>query len=965
MKKHVLLSGLLVAANCLMAQTNPFFSEYIEGTSNNKALEIYNPTSSAIDLTASNYVVQVFANGALITAPTNTIALTGTIEPGKTFVISHTLFALVVPVGTVQQKNASINFNGDDAVILKKGGASGEILDVIGQVGTDPGTEWKTGTTTTLNMTITRKLSITNGDIIPSDAFDVASEWIATSVDDVSNLGKHNSTIVVSKFTLTPENLSFSTSAINTPSLSKKFVLVNNDTINNFKVVAGTNFEVSKDSLTGFVSSFKDTSLTQNQKAFKYFVRYVPSSGFSHTSKVLIDSILPSKSSLALNVSGQVISTSVIPISAIQSDKKSTPFKGVPVIVEGVVTKDLQKATEQKGFFIQDLSPDTSNLTSEGIFVFDSLGSVDVVVGNVVKVSGTADELFNQTVIRKVTSIIVTKAQNDLPTPVTISLPVDSIGVFERYEGMLVNFSQKLAVTEVYNLGRYGEILLSPNTPLITPTNFIDPNDVLASGNTFTGTSNISAIKNQVDLNNRSKIVLADDNNTENPNPIPFIDPTTKTLRVGSTIDTLRGVLSFDFGVYRIYTVNKPKFNYDSRPTLPPTVGNANVKIAAMNVLNFFNGDGNGGGFPTARGAKNMLEFQRQKTKLVAAIKGLDADIVGVMEVENDGDGAKSALKELIDTINVSQSIENKYAFVMETGANGNPGTDQIKVGILYKPSRVTPSGVASFYNTASFTSLGRPPLAQTFSLNSNGEKVTVVVNHFKSKGCGTLIDLDSDQLDGQSCYNDTRKKQADELLIFINSIIDATNDSDVVTIGDFNAYNEEDPLDKFRVGGLQNLLANSYSYVFDGQLGALDHAFATKSLVKQMTGVDKWHINSVEPRIIDYTTAFKTQDLFVANAFRSSDHDPLLMGFDLVRQVITDLENQEKSNGLNVYPNPVKRGHILNFNSNANATLHNALGNEVSKSSLNGEINTENLVSGIYFLNIRGSKTVKVIITD
>lgn len=963
MKIFPLLTILVIASNCLKAQNTLFFSEYIEGSSNNKALEIFNPAEADIDLTTQSIVVQIYANGS--SSPTYTIPLTGILNSGKTYVITHSSFALALPSGTVQQTSASVNFNGDDAIVLRAGSLTGTILDVIGQIGFRPTNPpaWAAGSISTLDHTLIRNPSITHGDANGSDLFNVSLEWTSKSIDDVADLGKHGGLVSIPKFYLNPENISFTTSALGIPSVSKKFILVNNDTIKNLKITAGSNFEISSDSLIGFGQTFNDTSTSAKTQDYKFFVRYNPTSGFTHTSKIMVDTIWPQKVPLTLKVNGQVTGDALVPISTIQSSAKSTPLKGVKVIIKGIVTKDLQKVAEQKGFFLQDLNPDTSALTSEGIFVFDSLGNVDVAVGNVVTVSGTADELYNQTAIKKVTSVTVNEAFQVLPIPIIVSLPLDSVGMLESYEGMLVKFTQKLAVSEVYNLGRYGEILLSLNKPFFTPTNFIDPNDNPPSGNTDLGTSNVSFIQDQIDLQNRSKILLTDDLNTQNPNPIPFIDPVSKTLRIGSTIDTLKGILAYDFGVYHLYTVNAPKINYDPRPAVP-NVGAANLKVAAMNVLNFFNGNGMGGGFPTDRGATTAFELRRQKTKIVAAIKGLDADILGMMEMENDGDGENSALKELVDSVNIGQSALNKYSIVTESNASGNPGTDAIKVAMIYKISKVTPLGPAVFCNSAAFTNLGRPPLAQTFLLNTNSEKLTVIVNHFKSKGCGTATGLDADQLDGQSCWNETRKKQAAELLIFINTLIFSTKDSDVVIMGDFNAYNEEDPLDRFRQGGLQTLLENSYSFAFDGQLGALDHAFATKSLAKQLTGIDKWHINSVEPRIIDYTTAFKTEDLYISNPYRASDHDPLLIGFKLGKSP-AGLEKRTDIKEYNVYPNPVKRGNILNFNPDKNGTLLNFQGQELTKSHKKGEINTANLTPGIYWLNMEGAKASKVIVTE
>ncbi len=187
-----------------------------------------------------------------------------------------------------------------------------------------------------------------------------------------------------------------------------------------------------------------------------------------------------------------------------------------------------------------------------------------------------------------------------------------------------------------------------------------------------------------------------------------------------------------------------------------------------------------------------------------------------------------------------------------------------------------------------------RPPLAQTFRQNSTGEMFTVVVNHLKSKGCdAAAVGLDADQHDGQSCYNDRRRQQAQRLLSFVNStVIPTSGDPDVLLIGDFNSYAQEDPIRLDLIGGgfVDESAAfggvNAYSYVFDGQAGYLDQALATASLSTQITGVVDWHINADEPSALDYNTEFKSAgqqtSFYAPDAYRASDHDPVLIGLAL-----------------------------------------------------------------------------------
>ncbi|ULL19840.1 hypothetical protein DVH26_17200 [Paenibacillus sp. H1-7] len=162
-----------------------FFSEYVEGSSNNKAVEIFNGTDHEIDL--SNYTVELYSNGA--STATNTFNFTaGTaIASGDVFVIVNSSSGAALKA----KKNAEssvTNFNGDDTLLLKKNGV---VIDTIGQLGFDPGTKWADSGVETVDKTLVRKSSVVTGDNQPEDSFNPSLEWVAFPIDTFSNLGTH------------------------------------------------------------------------------------------------------------------------------------------------------------------------------------------------------------------------------------------------------------------------------------------------------------------------------------------------------------------------------------------------------------------------------------------------------------------------------------------------------------------------------------------------------------------------------------------------------------------------------------------------------------------------------------------------------------------------------------------------------------------------------------------------------
>ena len=457
------------------------------------------------------------------------------------------------------------------------------------------------------------------------------------------------------------------------------------------------------------------------------------------------------------------------------------------------------------------MNADADPLTSEAIFVvsptFPQVGQRVQVQGTVANTNGltqfTAGARFD---------LPTGDGVFPLPAAVTPVLPfppttVNGTAYLERFEGMRVVFPDPLFVADTFNLGRFGEVGLSANDRLFIPTNTVDPNDAPANGVSTSGVGNVPEITAEEDLNQRSRFIL-DDARDARPAPIPFLRDGGpgggRTLRVGDSTRGLAGILTFGFGNYRLQPTGVVTFDATNpRPAVPEPVG-GNVTVAESNVLNYFNTFGG----PDDRGADSAAELDRQRAKLVAVLSTLDADVVGLTEVENNGSGPGSALNDLVNApglgLNSTQIAAGRAPYAIAPPPSDPFGTDAIKVAFLYKASRVTPVGPALTDN-ANFAVYNRPPLAQRFSVNATGGTFYVTINHFKSKGGSGATGLDADQGDGQSQFNDRRRQQSAALVSFLNGL--AVNDPDILVIGDLNAYGEEDPIDVFRAAGYVDLI--------------------------------------------------------------------------------------------------------------------------------------------------------------
>lgn len=879
-----------------------FFSEYIEGSSNNKALEIYNGTGALVNL--AGYNVQQFSNGNATAGLT--INLTGTIAPGDVFVLAHSSSDPAILAQADQTSGAGL-FNGDDALTLRNGTT---VVDVIGQIGFDPGTEWGSGLTSTADNTLRRKADVCAGDPDGSDVFDPSVQWDGFATNTFDGLGSHTANCGGSTEDVAP-TISSTTPADGAAgvALDSSLAVTFSEPVDvaedGFALACGetaVEFDVSSDDSTTYILDPND-DLPKGEECT------VTITASAVTDQDGEPDAMAEDYSFSFTTFGIVTK-----IHDVQGGGNASPLVGQTVTIEGVVVGDFEGPPPTlRGFYVQeqDGEQDGDPLTSEAIFVFNG-SSDDVSLGDVVTVAGTVQEFQGQTQIGEVSSITVGGTDSVTPTEVKMPFPEaeDGVPYLERFEGMLVTFPETLYVTEYFQLGRFGQVVVSSGGRLYQPTNLVRPGP------------EAEALQDANDLN---RIIVDDALNNQNPDPIRIArggEPLSaeNTLRGGDTVTGLTGVLTYTWAgnsasgnAYRVRPVDDtqesvPNFAAaNPRPTSAPEVGGS-VRVAGMNMLNFFNTfdglpdnvdnctAGVGGGPVDCRGANTEDEFNRQWPKTVAAITATEADVIGMIEIENDGYGPDSAIQFLVDKLNAATE-NGTYAFIDVDAATGEAnalGTDAIKVGLIYKPGVVTPIGQTAALNSAQFVFGGdneprnRPSLAQAFMENATGARFIVDVNHLKSKGsaCGT-----PDAGDGQGNCNAVRVNAANILADWLASDPTGQGDADVLIIGDLNSYAEEDPIIALEEAGYTNLVErdqgeDAYSYVFDGQAGYLDHALANESLQGQVTDTALWHINADEPSVLDYNTDFKSAAqigyLYDDSPYRSSDHDPVLVGATL-----------------------------------------------------------------------------------
>ncbi|RUO77810.1 ExeM/NucH family extracellular endonuclease [Idiomarina seosinensis] len=550
----------------------------------------------------------------------------------------------------------------------------------------------------------------------------------------------------------------------------------------------------------------------------------------------------------------------LVAIHDVQGAAESSPMEGKQATVSGIVTANWSNKNQLSGFFIQSPTDhvDDDPLTSQGLFVATQNISHKAEVGTQVRVTGTVSEINGLTQLTNPSAIYDCGPAEQQPSTITVSLPFDSRAQAEALEGMqvIVEGDEPLTISGHYQFPRHGYFDVSAGR-LWTPTQVAKP----------------GSAANARRASNRLNRLQVDDNSNQQPDVLPhqslFHGPQ-NSLRSGARLKPISGILSQYNDIYRLQPTVDLQLAERSKITPIYPKRTEHLRVASFNVLNYFNGDGKGGGFPTERGAHSPEQLKRQQQKIIAALVALDADVLGLMEVENDGFSQYSAITQLTKALNQAQS--KTYAIAQPRSER--VGSDQISVAIIYNSERLTPGSHAKTLVQGPFTWGSRVPLAQVFVDKNNDKTFTAVVNHFKSKGSCPDSGSNANQHDGQACWNSLRLESAESLLSWVaNEQFPAP-----VLLGDFNAYYHEDPIQYMTSNGYKNVSSeHDYSYVYDSQAGALDHILVADELVPSIDLVQHINFNADEPGFYDY----RDKTYYQPGPYRSSDHDPLVVDFD------------------------------------------------------------------------------------
>ncbi|MBU2984701.1 ExeM/NucH family extracellular endonuclease [Saccharophagus degradans] len=614
-----------------------------------------------------------------------------------------------------------------------------------------------------------------------------------------------------------------------------------------------------------------------------------------------------------------------------------SPLNGTVVQVEAVVVGDFQNndadtARNLGGFYLQEEAGDEDGnaLSSEGVFVYEGNTSLaDVNVGDLVKVVATVGQYYGETQLTNVQSIeILAQQQLDLVNVAQVSLlgnsnvTINQDGRYqpnlEAYEGMLVTLVDTVQITEQYQLDRFNEIRVAAGE---RPVQFSQLN-----------TPDATLYDLWLQEQGARSIVYDDGLNSQNES-IDLLDGfapyTTATApRMGDTVNNLTGVLDYKWAgnassgaTWRLRS-HRDGINHfersNPRPTAAPSI-DGNLKVTSFNVLNFFATIDESGVVTMAghdpRGADSIAERDRQLAKLTQAILAMDADVVGLVELENEFDNlndGSTAIEMLVNSVNAAAG-ETLYDYVYP--GSSFVGTDAIAVGVIYKPAVVQlaegtvpaqlDDSVAQtlplfagrdFAANPLFNGVAtnRVSLAVSFTHLVSKESFTVVANHFKSKGSSGLTDSSDanfDKNDGAGFWNQRRLEAAQAVVAWLQAAPTGLADSDQIILGDLNAYAAEEPIQYLLAEGFNNVESeHAYSYVFDGQVGTLDYLLVSDSLFEKFTAAQVWNVNADEADAIDYNLDYgRSVSYFDAGAVaRNSDHDPVLVGFELTKAAFT-----------------------------------------------------------------------------
>jgi predicted extracellular nuclease len=600
-----------------------------------------------------------------------------------------------------------------------------------------------------------------------------------------------------------------------------------------------------------------------------------------------------------------------IPIAEIQGTGDASPLLGravttTPSVVTAVYGQG--STAELRGFVIQ--TPGTGgadrDLTtaSDAVFVFMGSAAFDVAIGDLISVTGTAGEFSGLTQIGGAVQIAEVTGTSPAVEPVTGLRWADTVDRRENLESMLYASAERFTVSDTFPLLRFGELGLTSAELPLQPTEVGRPSSAAAAAR---AARNLAIRVNLDDGSNRGFTRTA----TLPARPLPYLSVGVD-VAIGDRLRLIEPVIvDFRNGVW--------KFN-PTTPTVPgdepavvrqvsddpvPRVGGA-LSVASFNVLNYFTTTGQGrtactggnldtdGSFNVTfdcdvRGAWDAADLQRQQSKIVAALNRLDADVVGLMEIENSvalGEQPDEALASLVGALNRAAGFR-KWSYVPSSDQLPDPADqDVITNALIYQPRWVRLDGPAYALGDAAgpdgpFAN-ARTPIAASFSAWASGDPVLVVVNHLKSKSTGPdAVGDNADRGDGQGAFNGDRVRQATALRAWVPSVQRRAGTSAVALIGDFNAYGREDPLQVLYDAGYADAAPDDeWSYSFGGLLGSLDHVLLNGPARVRLTRADLWNVNAGESPALEYAT-YKTtaDDYYTAGPRRSSDHDPVVVG--------------------------------------------------------------------------------------
>ena len=620
-----------------------------------------------------------------------------------------------------------------------------------------------------------------------------------------------------------------------------------------------------------------------------------------------------------------------IPDIQTRGDGDDSQLINQTVETKGVVTAAYPKGENAnlkglEGFTIQTPGTggtwDASRSTSDGLFVFmgkssasmPSIGECVVVKGKVDEYAGVKNTTASTQSLTQLVPQSITAATDCDPVKPTELSGVPTQKQMEALESMLVLPKGTWTITDNYKTNRFGTLSLTPGTEVLrTATDVVAPG---AAAQAYEAEN----VAKTIELDDASTTDLTNFKQNGHKERYAYL-ANGSPARVGYHVTFAKPVVlesrfgSFVFQPTQMtagYPDRSPITITGERPAVPTVSGD--TKVATFNVLNYFSdlGENEPGckGYEDRdhkyvtdkncklRGAWSSQAFSNQQTKIVQAINTIDADVVGLEEIENpvasgvstDRDGA---LKSLVNALNAAAGSE-VWAYV-PSPSTVPANEDVIRIAFIYKKARITPVGDSVIFDDPSYTGLARQPLAQEFKpitdANHEGKNFVVIANHFKSKGSapknlsGAEAAANTDNGDGQGNSNGVRVKQARALATFAQRF----DGTPTVLVGDFNAYSKEDPLKVLTDAGWTHESGHGdSSYVYSGRSGSMDHVFANSAAHPLITEVKSWAVNAQESIAFEYSRAnYNAYLAFEAdNPYRASDHNPEIIGLNLITPI-------------------------------------------------------------------------------